>query len=189
MSLKIEPLRWEDLEAVQAFTDAEIGKGYYSRKELEEIFQKSSSQEVMCSFVLKNPEQKIKGVRITYPAGKWEKGKGSGLTVQAWPYPLENTAYFQSLFLSADLQGEGWGGKLSRHSLETLKKLNTKGVVCHSWKESPNDSSTRYLKKLGFNVVKEHLHYWKDVDYNCTRCLKPPCLCTAQEMYLEIDQL
>lgn len=186
LEYRIEELKLTDLTSLKEFTDREIGAGYYSMEELQEIFKKSQSKGRMCSLVLKKGES-ILGARITYPPGNWSHGKGSGLTTAKWPYPLSETAYFQSLFLSAETQGLGWGGKMSEKSLEILKEIGAKGVVCHSWKESPNNSSVRYLEKLGFELVAEHPLYWKDVDYNCTRCLKPPCQCTAQEMYLKLE--
>jgi len=185
--MTIRPLRPADLPDVIKFTDQEIGKGYYSPKEIAEIFERSQKKGVMCTLVLEGDKGKIKGIRISYPPGQWEHGKGQGLEPGQWPHDFKDTAYFQSLFLSEDLQGQGWGGKMSMAAIEILRSVGAKGIVCHSWKESPNNSSTRYLQKLGFSVIAEHKEYWKDVDYNCTRCLKPPCRCTAVEMYLDLE--
>ncbi len=184
----IEELKLSDLTALKQFTDHEIGSGYYSTTELEEIYQKSQKNGQMCSFLLKQ-QGEIFGVRFTYAPGMWKHGKGDGLTVDSWPYPLQDTAYFQSLFLSNKVQGQGWGGKLSARSIEVLKTVGAKGIVCHSWKESPNNSSTKYLQKIGFQKIKEHPLYWQHVNYNCTRCGKPPCQCTAIEMYLKLETL
>jgi hypothetical protein len=187
LKANIYPLQEKDLESLKEFTDREIGHGYYSVKELEEIFQKSSRNGVMTSFLLKDDEG-IQGVRFTYPPGRWTHGKGQGLNPQLWPHSSEDTAYFQSLFLSAKMQGSGWGVRLSIRSIEALKSLGARGIVCHSWKESPNNSSSKYLQKLGFEMIAEHLKYWQFVDYNCTRCKKPPCQCTAIEMYLDLEK-
>lgn len=188
--LKIRPFKREDLEAIKEFTDREIGKGYYSLVELKNIFEKSFSGHTMCSLLLEKEETgEILGVRISYPPGKWTHGKGKGLNPEKWPHSLSDTAYFQSLFISSDLQGQGWGGRISKEAIKALRAIGAKGIVCHSWKESPNDSSTKYLKKLGFKLMTEHPEYWKDVDYRCTRCGEPPCLCTAQEMYLDLTNL
>jgi ribosomal protein S18 acetylase RimI-like enzyme len=187
--LKIRPFQEKDLDSIREFTDRQIGAGYYSKLELKEIFERSSTKNVMCSLLLEGPKGEILGVRISYPPGKWEKGKGQGLYPEKWPHRMEETGYFQSLFLSNDLQGQGWGGRISKEALLALKEVGAKGVVCHSWKESPNDSSTRYLKKLGFELVAEHLEYWKTVNYRCTRCGEPPCKCTAQEMYLNLERV
>lgn len=185
----ISPLLPRDKEALKLFTDQEIGEGYYSLSDLDDVLTRSQKKDVMCSYVLKNPVGAIAGVRFTYPPGQWSHGKGKGLKPELWPHAIEVTAYFQSLFISGSLQGQGWGGRLSEQSIQTLKEIGAKGIVCHSWKESPNDSSTRYLKKLGFEILAEHPLYWSEVDYNCTRCLKPPCQCTALEMYLNLEKL
>jgi GNAT superfamily N-acetyltransferase len=210
MQYEMVPLKEKDLGRLKAFTDRAIGAGYYSEAELKDIFQRSSVNGVMCSFLLVGREAgpgrpdgdrpatsagsttvaagEILGVRFTYPPGKWSHGKGEGLSPDQWPQPKSETAYFQSLFLSDKIQGQGYGSKLSQVSIDVLKEIGAKGVVCHSWKESPGGSSTKYLEKMGFQRIKEHPLYWQHVDYNCTRCLKPPCQCTAIEMYYEIPR-
>lgn len=180
LDLQIRALRESDIEQVKAFTDVTIGKNYYSLSELEEIFKRSRKHSVMCSFVLSRGHE-ILGVRISYPPGLWDHGKGQGLRPDLWKSPIDQVAYFQSLFIAEALQGQGWGKKMSLAAIEALKKSGAKAVVCHAWCESPNDSSRRYLRSLGFEKVATHPFYWKQVDYVCTRCGKP-CLCTADEM-------
>jgi len=175
-----------DLNKVKRFTDREIGQDYYSIDELETIFKRSQKNGVICSLVLEKGEE-IFGIRLSYPPGLWEKGKGQGLNSHRWPHLVSETGYFQSLFLSSEVQGNGWGGKLSREALKLLRLTGAKGVVCHAWKESPHNSSTKYLKKLHFKSMGEHPKYWRDLDYRCTRCGDPPCLCTAEEMYLDLE--
>ncbi len=189
-ALEIRPLTLEDLPAVKSFTDRAIGDGYYSLPELEKIHQQSlfhagQKDQKMLTLVLSTPEKQIFGVRITYPPGQWSHGKGKGLNPGSWPHPLSETAYFQSLFIDPELTAHGWGKKLSLKAMEALLQIHAKGIVCHSWKESPHDSSGRYLRGLGFQVIATHPLYWKEVDYTCTRCGKP-CLCTAEEMYLDL---
>ena len=36
------------------------------------------------------------------------------------------------------------------------------------------------------DIIENYPEYWKEVDYDCTRCGKP-CVCTAEEMYLDIS--
>jgi ribosomal protein S18 acetylase RimI-like enzyme len=175
-----------DLPFVKDFADREIGQDYYSIKELEDIFKRSQKNGLVCSLVLEKNNQ-IYGIRLSYPPGQWEKGKGRGLNADKWPHGLNETAYFQSLYLSSEVQGQGWGGKLSKAAIELLRSIGAKGVVCHSWKESPNNSSTKYLKKLNFKSMGEHPKYWHELDYVCTRCGSPPCQCTAEEMYLDLE--
>lgn len=179
--MHIRPLELRDLPAVKTFTDASIGLNYFTLKELEECFQKSFSSDVMCSFVLANSQDEIFGLRLAYPPGSWSKGKGKKLRPDLWKVPLEKVGYFQSLFLSEAVQGQGWGPQLSDSSIERFKLVGTEAIVTHAWKESPNNSSIRYLTKFGFESVATHPEYWIDVDYECVRDGKP-CRCTAEEM-------
>lgn len=175
-----------DILAVKTFTDKCVGQGYYSIDELKENQKKSiASTGQICSFVIEDENGLIKGLRLAYPPGNWQHGKGHSLRSDLWPTSIDKTAYFQSLFVSADLQGQGWGPKLSGLSLAVLKKLGAEGVVAHSWKESPNNSSYRYLSKLGFQAIAEHPDYWIDVDYICPRDGNP-CRCTAVEMHMDL---
>lgn len=177
-----------DIEQVKKFTDITIGVGYYSISELIEFQKKSiATTGDICSFVLIEPNtSEIMGLRLAFPPGNWDHGKGSKLRPDLWPTKLSETAYFQSLFISPKLQGQGWGPKLATKSLEKFKKLKAAAVVAHCWKESPNNSSYKYLKNLGFTTIIEHPNYWIDVDYVCTRDGKP-CKCTAIEMHLNLS--
>ena len=71
--------------------------------------------------------------------------------------------------------------------MEVIKLMGGKAVLCHSWLESPGNSSQRYLSSIGFESVKEHEKFWYEIDYECTRCGPEKCVCTAMEMikYLE----
>lgn len=81
---------------------------------------------------------------------------------------------------------QGWGKRMSLQAIELLKEAGAQAIATHSWKESPQDSSGKYLRSLGFRSVALHPFYWKEVDYICTRCGKP-CLCTAEEMILKLS--
>ncbi len=182
--MQIRPFLPEDINAVKKFTDREIGEGYYSHTELKDNQEKSISADgTICSFLLVDEKNEVQGLRLAYPPSNWHHGKGSQQRSDLWPFPLAKTAYFQSLFLAKHLQGHGWGPKLSEKSLAAFGKLGAKGIATHSWKESPNNSSIRYLEKIGFKKIIEHPLYWHEVDYTCPRDGKP-CRCTAVEMYL-----
>ena len=185
MDLMIRAFKVSDVPGVKELTDQEIGQDYYGFDELIAIQKRSVKNGVNCSFVLLEGD-KVRAIRLTFPPGCWFKGKGQQLSEDLWPHELKDTAYFQSLFVHKDYQGQGWGKKLSLASMAELRKLGTKGIVCHSWKESPSNSSSLYLKSMGFKFIKEYPRYWYDVDYRCPRCGKP-CSCTAQEMHLDLN--
>jgi ribosomal protein S18 acetylase RimI-like enzyme len=189
-SLTIRELEEKDLASVKTFTDQAIGKNYYSLAELQSIYNQSILNDRMCSFVLADPldqTQSIRGIRICYPPGRWAKGKGSKIRPDLWGVDLQNCAYFQSLFVDERLRGQGWGPKLSEVAIGRLRQLGAKAIICHSWVESPGDSSGKYLRSLGFQPVIQHPQYWKEVDYICTRDGNP-CMCTAEEMILKLEQ-
>jgi GNAT superfamily N-acetyltransferase len=177
----------EDVEKVKKFTDQEIGQGYYSLDELKENQKKSvsASGEISSFLLIDENNNSVKGLRLAYPPNNWHHGKGAALRNDLWPFPLEETAYLQSLFLSNDIQGQGWGPKLSHMAIDVFKKLRAKGIATHSWKQSPHNSSVKYLEHLGFKKIIEHPLYWADIDYICPLDGKP-CQCTAIEMYLVI---
>lgn len=186
----IRELLKTDIEEVKKFTDRVVGAGYYSQTELIEFQKKSiTATGDICSFVLVDPPtSEIMGLRLAFPPGNWDHGKGSKLRPDLWSTKISETAYFQSLFVAQELQQLGWGPKLSEKSLEIFRKLKAAGVVTHCWKESPNNSSYKYLENLGFKTIIEHPNYWIDVDYVCTRDGKP-CKCTAIEMHLNLGEL
>ncbi len=183
----IKPFLEIDVPAVKKFTDQQIGQGYYSLAEHYENQKKSvaESGDVTSFILVDESTNEIEGLRLAFPPGHWAHGKGAKLRPDLWPFPLEKAAYFQSLFLSVKAQGFGWGPQMSDKSIALFKKLGATGIITHCWKESPHNSSLRYLEKKGFQKMIEHPLYWFDVDYVCTRDGKP-CRCTAIEMYLLI---
>ena len=184
--VKIEPFDAKWVPQVKEMTDQEIGQDYYTESELFHKVRSSKLNGQIASFVLLD-ENSVVGVRISLPHGRWEIGKGRLLSENQWPHPKDKTAYFQSLFIKKPYQKKGWGRAMSLKSIEVLKMSGTLGVVCHSWVESPNDSSRKYLQSMGFEPICSYPFYWKQVDYQCPICGKP-CLCTAEEMYLDLSQ-
>ena len=183
--MKIRSYTLDDLPLLKSFTDSTIDPGYYSVAELEDIYYRSQKNGCQCTLVLEDAGRCIRGVRITFPPGQWQQGKGRGLAPERWGVELKDAAYFQSLFIDPGLTGQGWGTSLSRQAIQILLKLGAKAVVTHSWKESPHDSSGRYLRGLGFCFVASYPGYWSEVASSCSRCGRP-CVCTAEEMILRL---
>ena len=179
---KIVPFTEKYISDVVQFTDQQIGKNYYSVTEMTANQKKSIAPTgEITSFILLNVKNQIQGLRLAYPAGNWAHGKGNKLRPDLWSFPLEKSAYFQSLFITVAARGYGFGPQLSQKSIAIFRKLGNQGVITHCWKESPGNTSFKYLSSFGFKTVVEHPLYWVDVDYECTRDGKP-CRCTAIEM-------
>ena len=177
--MKIRNLLEDDLNAVKVFTDRWIGEGYYTLDQLQDIYQKSQAQKLNCSFVALDGND-IDAVRLTYAPGKWWQGTKS-ISPALWDVRPSAVAYFKSLFVSDQYQGKGLGKILSQQSMDIVKQMGGMAIICHSWLESPNNSSQKYLEKMNFKEVKKWHNFWKEIDYSCTRCGRP-CLCTASEM-------
>ncbi|MCC7403185.1 MAG: GNAT family N-acetyltransferase [Bdellovibrionales bacterium] len=185
MKLVPQPLERKHQEAFLRFTDANIGARYYTPEDFQKLFDLSCHHQRSLAYVLLDQDSgNIHGVRVTYPPPRWLQQETAPLFTELWNVPPESVAYFKSLFVDAKLQGQGWGPTLSQASLKDLAAMGCQAVVAHSWKESPNNSSLRYLEKIGFKAIGEHPLFWSEIDYDCTRCKKPPCQCTAVEMIL-----
>lgn len=179
--LLFKPLSLDLLPKVIKLSDQEFGSGYYTEGSLRMWIQLGGEK---CSLALVDAQQNLYGFRITFLAGSWLHFMKDKCKTELWNISPEGVAYFKSILITRKLQGQGWGSRLSQKSIEVLKKMGNTAIVCHSWRESFNNSSTRYLEKLGFKPLAEHKNFWSGINYHCSRCGTPPCQCTALEMIL-----
>ncbi|MCB0351129.1 MAG: GNAT family N-acetyltransferase [Bdellovibrionales bacterium] len=180
----IREMNAHDFSAVLRFADEQIGTNYFSEKKLKNIFNASTKDDLCASFVLVDQDG-IQAIRLSFPPNQWiERPAAQPVNPHMWKVSVDEVAYFQSLFVAKKYQAQGWGIKLSEASIDNLRKMGSKAVICHSWNESPGNSSRKYLDRLGFQAVISMPDYWKSIDYECTRCGKPPCVCSATEMVL-----
>ena len=182
--MKIVPLDAAYTQQLINLADREIGVAYYTAESILKQIERSSWKGKQLSYLAFQEEELI-GFRLTSAPGKWDHGRGMGLSPHLWPFELEQSAYFQSCFVSASFMGQGIGKRLSLACIDTLREEAIPQVIAHSWKESPHNSSFRYLTKLGFQPVIEYPDYWKEVEYECSLD-GYPCRCTAIEMVLTL---
>lgn len=179
-----------DIALVSAFADRTIGDRYYPEDEVAEYLARATVERpdgpITTAYVAETDDALV-GFRLVMPPGRWDQGRGNGLTPDRWPHALAQTAYFQSCFVDPACTGAGIGRRLAYAAMDDLRRLGAQAIAVHSWKESPNDSSRRYLVKLGFTPIAEHPQYWADVDYLCAGCKVQPCTCTAIEMVLDLE--
>ncbi|MEZ4871874.1 MAG: GNAT family N-acetyltransferase [Bdellovibrionales bacterium] len=188
MDYEIVPFEIEFIEDIIRFTDIQIGKSYFTPEDLEKLHEYSIVNGINCSYVALH-QGEIVGVRLTYaPGTNWPVlFRQNDLHFSKIKIDPLKIGYFKSLFIGKEHRGKGFGGTLSKRSIESMLQLNAKGVLAHSWKESPSDSSRKYLLKLGFKPIAEHKLFWSHLDYKCIRCGNPPCQCTAIEMFLQLS--
>ena len=184
---KIIPLNNNHIDQVLDFTDISIGSRYFSREEITKYIEYSKFKNEICSFGLFDDNNQLVAIRLSFAPGVWiSEFEPKHLSKGKWGLASEKVSYFKSLFVANSAQGQGWGPKLSLASIDALKNMGAEAILTHSWKESPNNSSFKYLSKFGFNSITDHPLFWSKIDYDCTRCLKPPCQCTATEMILTL---
>jgi ribosomal protein S18 acetylase RimI-like enzyme len=190
--VELRAVKPTDLQDLLRFTDAHIGYGYFDKMTGLHHINNSRKDGVNCSFILLDDQGEIQGLRLSFPPEQWQPSHPKDISPNLWippgsphPIPMENVAYFKSLFVAPKYQGQGWGQKLSQLSLTALQSLGAQAIVTHSWIQSPNNTSNIYLARMGFQTIARHDQFWKEVDYICTRCGNP-CLCDAMEMILFI---
>ena len=184
--INFEELSLKDINQVKLFLDNHSGEDYLTKEDLKDIIEnKSKYKNLNCSFVAKDGD-KIVGVRITYAPTKWISS-AKGITIKKWKKDECKVAKFHCLFLDEKYQGQGIGPQLSNKSIDVLVQMGAEAIICHSWLESPNNSSQRYLKKYGFESVALHENFWADLDYFCSGCSRTRCICTAEEMIYYIN--
>lgn len=170
------PLGESDIDEVVSFFDRWSGKNFYTSEDIKEVIAKSHG----ASFVARVGGE-VAGIRLTHAPGGWLKGY-TQITPKEWRVSEDKVAYFKSLFVSDSFQKMGIGKTLSSKSIDVLKELGAKAILCHSWAESPGNSSRIYLERMGFEPVNEHKNFWYEVPYQCVRCRPEPCTCTGVEM-------
>lgn len=186
LNMQICPLEKDDLADIKQLIDKSVGEDYLSISELFDMYEQSLCQGRMCSFTLKDAKNQLFGLRLTFPPGKWKPEVPGKLSQNKWPHKFEDTAYFKIIVVDAQVSGQGLGKKLSKKSIEVLKQCGAKGIVCHSWKQSPHNSSRRYLEGLGFEEIAEYPSFW--AGHACAICETDSCQCTAVEMYLDLEK-
>lgn len=188
----ISPMEERHINAILQFTDRWIGENYFSENDVLRMIRESrapvpeiGNREVSASCLAWQGENLV-GIHIALAPGKWEKGHTPFLMHQ-WPVKGIEVAYFKSLFVHGDYRGIGIGQRLNELSTIVLMQQGAKGIVTHSWLESPDNSSQRYMLKNGFVEIGRHSLFWNVQGYHCVRCKPEPCQCTAVEMFKRID--
>jgi ribosomal protein S18 acetylase RimI-like enzyme len=176
-NINIKELSINDLDIVKQFSDKWIGSNYYSPEDLKQVIDLSDNTS-FCAW----DNSKLIGIRLTYSIGEWIQTFSHGLTINKWKVNQTKVAYFKSLFIHPSYQNQKIGKRLSTASIQALKKKGAEAIICHSWLESPNNSSLTYLNSFGFTEINRHKNFWSDNNYECIRCGTDICKCTAVEM-------
>jgi len=184
-NIEFKPLSEEYFHLSMEFMDEQVGKNFLKLEDLHIYTELSKVGNESTSFVALDGDKLI-GLRLTFAHPQWLKVYANKLNPELWPQNFSKIAYFKSNFVSKKFQGKGIGSQLAKLSLDKLTKHNFEAIICHSWLESPQSSSLKYLQKLGFEPIKKHECFWYDIDYQCNSCQLEKCECSAMEMLLSL---
>lgn len=180
----IAAMQPDHFAGVIALANQVHGDNYLDLAKLTELHQLGVKQEVNASFVALS-DNNVVGYRLSYAAGQWPLDEWC--TVKLWPVAPEQMAYFKSVAVAPELQGQGLGSALLKASVSALRQQGAVAGLAHIWRESPGNAAERYFSKAGGKLLKIHpdrwLHLCKTVGYVCPVCGNQ-CHCTAAEMVL-----
>lgn len=182
--LRIRTLQQHDLAGVAELATLVHGAGYTEPQQLASWLVQGTKAG-QCACLLAEVEKRIVAYRISFAPGQWQTDLWC--SVALWPVPLEKMAYFKSVAVHPDWQGQGIGQRLLQNSIQALKQQGATAGLAHLWRESPNNSAVRYFSKAGGRLLQIHPNRWQHLSadgYLCPRC-GAVCCCSAAEMVLE----
>ncbi len=160
------------------------GDNYLDLAQLTELYQRGYKNGINASYIALDG-QDVVGYRLSYAAGQWPLDQWCSL--QLWPVASTKMAYFKSVAVAPELQGQGVGSALLKASIGALSKQGAKAGLAHIWRESPGNAAERYFTKAGAKLLKIHpdrwLHLSETAGYLCPQCGER-CHCSAAEMVL-----
>jgi ribosomal protein S18 acetylase RimI-like enzyme len=180
------PLDRSFLAALNLLGDQIFGADYLLQIGLEDDWEKIAQVINPISFCV------VKGggicaARISYPPGQWSHLSAFKKShPELWPTDPDHVAYFKLSMVHPAHRRQGLAKDMANLSLAGLRSLGAKGVLTHSWNESPGGSSGQYISKMGFQHIADIPNFWSEYVYKCLECKSNPCVCTASEMYLQL---
>ncbi|KKO46477.1 acetyltransferase [Arsukibacterium ikkense] len=160
------------------------GDNYLNLAQLTALHQRGIKDGIDASYVALL-ESKVVGYRLSFAAGQWPLDQWC--SVNLWPVLPDKMAYFKSVAVAPELQGQGLGSTLLKASIAALTQQGATAGLAHIWRESPGNGAERYFSKAGATLLKVHpdrwLHLSETAGYICPICGNR-CHCSAAEMAL-----
>ena len=180
------PLDQSFLAPLNLLSDEVFGRDYLLQIGVEDDWEKIAQLVNPISFCV------VKGgglcaARISYPPGQWSHLSAFKKSQpELWPFSPEDVGYFKLSMVHPAHRKKGLGKDMANFAIAGMRSMGAKGVVTHSWNQSPGGASAQYVSRLGFEKVAETEGFWSEYAYDCNECQNDPCLCTASEMFLKL---
>jgi GNAT superfamily N-acetyltransferase len=161
------------------------GDNYLDASSLYQLCELGVKSGLNASFVAINDQNAVIGYRLSLAAGQWPIDHWC--SISQWPFAPADMAYFKSVGVLAEYQGQGIAQALLQASIEVLQAQGAKAGLAHIWRESPGNAAERYFTKAGASLIKVHADRWlalsEQAGYACPICGNR-CHCSAAEMLL-----
>ena len=186
-SITVMDEQW--LPQVVSLANQVHGENYLNLNSLIELQQRGVKHNINASYVALI-DNRVVGYRLSFAAGQWPLDQWC--SVSQWPVAPANMAYFKSVAVAPELQGQGFGTQLLRASVKSLQQQGATAGLAHIWQQSPGNAAQRYFTKAGAALIQVHpdrwLHLSQTAGYLCPICGNR-CHCTAAEMVLPFAEL
>ncbi|MBO7652751.1 MAG: GNAT family N-acetyltransferase [Bacteroidales bacterium] len=160
--VKIRDLRTQDIDAVLAIADSQLGEKYITEADLSEGKVFVAEEDGL---------GKIVGFCIALVATK------------------DGKSYVRTVAVAQEFSGQGIGTALVAKAVDYMEGLGAKSILSPLWKHDGVVNSDVIFRRNGFVPVREIPDYWlKDSiekGYLCPVCGKEcHCTCVMYELYL-----
>lgn len=184
MQYRIRNVELKDVNPILEFSDKCIGKNYFQKSELRQILLRGQVENLNASLVAVDHDDNIIGVRLTMAPEEWHEDENYSAFIQPhkWKVPTNQVAYLKIIFVSKKFQNLGIEKELSERSIEILKKMGAKAIICHSSLERFKSSSKEYLLGMKYQTIATHQLFWFYKNYQCSECTPLQCSCQTEEM-------
>ncbi len=161
--VEIRDLRTDDIDAVLAIADSQLGEKYITETDLS--------------------EGKV------FVAEEDDLGKIVGFCI-ALDGTKDGKSYVRTVAVAQEFSGQGIGTALVAKAVEYLSSLGAKKIMSPLWKHNGVINSDVIFRRNGFRPVREIPEYWYADSlakgYSCPVCGKG-CHCTCVMYELTID--
>jgi|GEM_PF-1663390 len=136
---------------------------------------------------------KVVGVlRMWRPGEVFREHDDKYFNFEKHPYGREHLGYIAIVAVDKEYRGQGIAKKLVKKALKIQKEWETKAVLVHASKGSPQNASEKLFKSLGFESIGLQKSPWLEYSkekgpegFWCVFCGNP-CKCDQLEMIKEL---
>lgn len=180
---KIKDIVEDNIAAVLAISDEQLGKDYLSSNDIKEMINNREKHFAKIVFNLNN---EAIGFCLCSILTSDELEKYLLVPIEELSKALtysKKIGLIKVIAVKENYQGRGIGYNLVGKCISEFIERNVSSMYCVGWKSSKGVNIGGILKNYDFKIIKEIPNYWREdsleKNYYCHDCGQPPCQCTA----------